>query len=75
METISLILYILLGVCFISLIYTVYQFSRNNAVYSIRIKWLDDGDRRFFKYTYNEMFNPSKDNMFGLKLPKDVDFK
>ena len=56
------------------LVYLFYQFFRNNAVYKIRIHWIDTHDPRWERHEYNDMFRPSKDNWYGIKYPKDSDF-
>lgn len=55
--------------------YTFYQLARNNEVYNIRCKWADEDDRRRRDYTYDEMFDLSPKNLYGLKWPKESDFK
>jgi predicted PurR-regulated permease PerM len=56
------------------LIYLFYQLARNNKVYNIRIKWIYNDDKRYGKYTYNEMFKASHRNYLGLKYPNEKDF-
>lgn len=60
--------------CLLALIYILYQMLRNNEVYSIRIDWIITNDKRFDKYSYDEMFNPSKKNYYGLRYPRDKHF-
>ena len=56
-------------------IYCFYMILRNEKVYSIRIKWIDNDDKRRFKYTYIQMAWPNEDNWFGLRWPKDNHYK
>lgn len=56
------------------LIYCVYQLIRNQKVYEIRLGWINKGDPRFDKYTYEDMVNPSFKNWLGLKFPNENDF-
>lgn len=72
MKSIDLIVMIVLGIL---LLYYFYQWARNDRVYRIRIKWLNNDDARYPQYSYDEMYNPSKKNWFGLKFPKDKHFK
>jgi hypothetical protein len=55
-------------------IYLFYQIARNHKVYSIRIKWINDDDKRYPKYSYDEMYLPSFKNYLGLKYPNEKDF-
>lgn len=55
--------------------YLFYQLIRNKLIYDIRVKWVYSGDSRWYKYSYKKMFLPSKDNWFGIKLPKDKHYK
>jgi len=56
-------------------LYCVYQIVRDEAVYNIRHNWIYSEDKRWYKYTYNYMHDPSKHNWFGLRFPKDSHFK
>lgn len=58
----------------LAFIYGVYQLIRNEFVYRIRIKWIEEDDIRHDQYSYDYMFNPSKHNLFGLKFPTDKAF-
>lgn len=71
MET---ILFIILGSPVLVLIYCIYQLKRNQKVYKIRTKWINEGDPRWDKYTYDYMFKPSFKNWLGLKFPNENDF-
>lgn len=71
MKTISEIFLFLSVLAFI---YGVYQLIRNEFVYRIRIKWIEEDDIRWHNYSYDFMFNPSKHNWFGLKFPTDKAF-
>ena len=76
MENLLLIMFVVL-ISFFTLI-TInlfYQLSRNEKVYKIREKWIDSGDYRRYKYSYDEMFKASGSNLFGLKYPNEKDFK
>lgn len=66
---------IIVIICFIGMLYTAYQFARNNKVYSIRQKWIADDDRRWYKYDYDDMYIPGKHNWYGLLWPNDKHFK
>lgn len=57
------------------LLCSVYELLRNNEVYHIRTKWIETSDNRHSKYTYQDMYLPSGDNWYGLKFPRDSDFK
>lgn len=57
------------------LIYLFFQIKRDDATYDLKVKWLKRGDVRYDKYSYNYIFKPSKQNWYGLKMPKDSDFK
>lgn len=69
-----IILTTLIVICFIILLYLLYQLFRNNKVYSIRYDWINSNDRRRYYYTYNYMFDAAKHNWYGLKYPKDSHF-
>jgi len=75
METIYIVLFSIAGLCILGMIYSVYQLFRNDAVLSINLHWIATDDDRFDKYTYDEMFKPSKSNWFGIRYPKDSHFK
>jgi hypothetical protein len=66
---------ILCSVCIIAMIYVVYQLLRNKEVFLIRINWVNLDDNRESQYTYEYMFYPAKHNWYGLKWPKEKDFK
>lgn len=66
----NLIFYLLLF-----LIYLLYQGKRNDAVYKIRMSWVNNQDKRRYKYSYDYMFMPKLKNYFGLQYPKDKHFK
>lgn len=67
MKTITIILVLVI-------IYGFYQLARNQKVYRIRINWIKDKDFRFYKYTYNDMFEPSLKNWLGFKFPSESDY-
>ena len=54
--------------------YGVYQLIRNEFVYRIRAEWFKRDDKRWYKYSYDFMFEPSSHNWFGLKFPTEKDF-
>lgn len=68
METVVLIILAVIVINFF------YQLARNKKVYRIRIDWIKDNDSRFYKYTYDDMFEPSLNNWFGIKFPSKSDF-
>lgn len=55
--------------------YCIYQLIRNELVYNIRLRWIDKSDNRWYKYSYNQMFDPSPGNWFGLNWPHDSLYK
>jgi len=66
----------LIGICLIGLVYCFYQLIRNEAVYRISMKWCNDYDfERIYRHSYDDMFNPKKENWYGLKFPRDKHFK
>jgi hypothetical protein len=69
------ILKIFIVIAGILLLNLYYQLKRNNAVYSIRIKWIDTDDKRRYMYSYDYMLNPAKHNWYGLRYPRDKHFK
>ena len=71
MQTIKTLLFIFSSIVFV---YGIYQLFRNNKVYKIRIKWIENDDPRHDYYSYDFMFVPSKYNWFGLKFPTDKAF-
>lgn len=75
METLTIVILILIAILLIGLGYLFYQHRRNHEIYAIRIKWIDTVDARYHRYSYDYMFEPSKANWFGLKYPKDSDYK
>lgn len=69
------ILGVWLLVCFGMVGYLTYQLRRNDAVYKIRVNWINTDDNRYQKYSYDYMFDPNRINWFGLKFPKDEHFR
>ena len=66
---------ILIAIVFgIPFLYGVYQILRNEAIYQIRTKWNIEDDRRWYKYSYDYMHSPSKQNWYGLKWPRESNF-
>jgi hypothetical protein len=81
MEVVILVsFYLLLLLCLFAwvhlflILYYYYQERRNNEVYKIRNKWVHKDDERWEKYSYDEMYDPSPLNWYGLKWPKEKDF-
>lgn len=66
---------IILTIGLVAILYCIYQLGRNQEIFNIRIKWIDDDDLRHEKYTYESMLWPNRNNWFGLKYPKDKDYK
>ena len=58
----------------IIIIYNGYQLIRTHRLSVIRRKWINTDDKRWHKYSYEYMFNPSKHNLYGFKFPKDKQF-
>jgi len=75
LDFISKIFIVIVVILFLIIIYSYYQLKRNNAVYSIRRKWIDTDDKRRYMYSYDYMLNPAKHNRYGLKYPRDKHFK
>ena len=61
----------ILTTAILTVAFLCYQLVRANLIYSIRIEWLTDADPRFFKHSYDSMINPSKQNWYGFRVPKD----
>lgn len=59
----------------LALLYCAYQLIRNQVVYEIRKKWIINDDKRIYKYTYDYMFVPRKENYFGLQYPREINFQ
>lgn len=72
---IIIILGVFLLICFGMVGYLTYQLRRNDAVYKIRKNWIKTDDSRLVTYSYDYMFDPNRDNWFGLKFPKDNHFR
>ena len=64
----------LISIGCIMLIYLTYQHFRNYRVNKIRREWINTNDKRWNKYSYAYMYNPSKHNLYGFKFPKDKQF-
>ena len=69
MLIISLGVIIVMHVLF--LFYAFFQLYRNEMVYQIRTRWIDNHDKRIYKYTYDEMMTPSASNNYGFQIPKE----
>ena len=71
MKTIGIIL---LFLSVLTATYALYQLIRNEFIYRIRVEWIKTDDKRWYKYSYDFMFEPSSHNWFGLKFPTEKDF-
>jgi len=60
---------------FLIFAYSGYQLKRNFEIGKIKQMWIEKEDKRFKIHTYDEMFEPAKENWYGLKYPKDKHFK
>jgi len=68
--------FIFLSVSVIILFYSIYQLFRNEKVYKIRIKWIDNDKWEVHKkYSYDDMMCANKKNWYGLKWPNENDYK
>lgn len=63
-----------LGILLPLMIYFLYQLVRNAAVYRIRRRWIMRDDERWYRYSYEFMFDPSKQNLHGIKYPRESQF-
>lgn len=70
----KIILPILSSLCWIIAIYSLRRAYIIGRIYSIRRKWTESDDKRWYEYSYEEMKKPSKQNWFGVKAPRDKDF-
>ena len=60
----------------LGIIYSGIQIRRVNKVYTIRTKWVDTMQlARWDKYSFDEMLKRDRSTWFGLKMPKEEDFK
>ena len=57
------------------IIYWVYQYIRSKATLNLILKWIGNGDKRYEKYSFNDILSPNKHNWFGLRYPKDKYYK
>ena len=56
--------------------YQLFQIKRNKKVFSIRQQWITDKDfTRLNRHTYDDMYEPTLRNMYGLKMPRDRHFR
>ena len=62
-------------VCIFGIIYSSIQIKRVNRVYKIREKWIDSHNNKYGKYSYDDMLKGNKNNWYGIKMPKEEDFK
>ena len=73
--TILIILIVVWFICLLGLLYSFRQFPRINTVRNIRRNWIETNDSRYDIYTFEEMLKANKQNWYGLKIPKDKDFR
>ena len=66
---------LLLALSILELWYLIYQRHRCDAIMGIFYLWIIKQDPRYFDYTFEEMYNPTLKNWFGLKWPREKDFK
>jgi len=52
----------------------IFGFVRNEAVFNIRIRWVYNSDPRHRLYSYEEMYNSSRYNKYGFRVPKQEMF-
>ena len=74
----EIILFSLILLSAIIVIYLIWQLKRAARFGEIMDHWSFTGDPRFYKYTYTDiwvMINPCLKNWFGLKMPKEEDYK
>lgn len=57
------------------LIYCLYQLIRNRVIFDIHSRWIKSGDPKWYKYDYNFMLDSNKHNWWGLKFPREKDYK
>lgn len=69
-----IILSIIMIISILGLIYSIYQLIRNNAIYSLREKWLKENYTKYDMYSYEFMIKPSIHNYFGLQYPTEKKF-
>lgn len=68
-------MYLLLTVFILAFIYFLYQLFRNDKVFEIKIKWIDEKKwDLYYKYSYEFMFNANKHNLYGLKWPSEKNY-
>lgn len=71
-----MIILLIIGSIFpLIILYYVYQSIRNDKIYKIRRNWTETDDHRWYTYPYDYMLNPNKHNWFGLRYPRDKQFK
>ena len=62
--------------CVLGIIYSGIQIRRVNKVYTIMTKWVDTMQlARLDKYSFEDMLKKDKSTWYGLKMPKEEDFK
>ena len=71
---ITLIIFLMI-VCIFEIIYNSIQIKRINMVYKIREKWINSHNDKYDKYSYGDMLKGNKNNWYGIKMPKEEDFK
>ena len=62
-------------VCIFVIIYSSIQIKRVNRVYKIREKWINSHNDKYDKYSYGDVLKGNKNNWYGIKMPKEEDFK
>ena len=70
------ILLTIYGLLILKLLHVLRQFPRIDAVYEIRLNWINTNDDRYYQYSWEDMLdNYNKKTWYGIKIPKDEDFK
>ena len=76
METVITTLIALWVVAFIFFLYLLYQMLRLKASYNIIKKWIGTNQwDRLKRWDYDEISEPNLKNWYGLKYPKEEDYK
>lgn len=70
--SILIILFVISG---LGLIYTYIQILRTNAAEVIILSWLNTNDKRYQRYSFHDILKPNRQNWWGLKIPKNKNFK
>ena len=73
METISIVFTTIIA---LATLYIAYQFSRNEKVFEIRLKWImTDQYDRLDRWSYDYIYDAKKNNWYGFKYPNEEDYK